>query len=300
MKNNKQAVIYTILAIASWSTVASAFKIGLRYYTYFELILVASIVAMFAFAVVMTLQQKWKLIRKIELKGWVSYMYIGLLNPALYYLILFRSYDLLPAQIAQPINYFWPTLLTLLLAIFFRQNIPAFKFIGMLISFAGVILISVGTERVADIELSKTGILLAFASAFLWALFWILNRNNQKTDMVVGLFLSFLFGTLYLSVAAMFIPVNLISTAGLLAAAYVGLFEMAIPFIFFGLALQKSTNLSFTNQLIYLSPFISLFIIHLVLDETIYFTTYVGLFLIVSGILLNEYLSRSRKRIKVK
>lgn len=300
MKNNRQAVLYTVIAIASWSTVASAFKIGLRYYSYFELILVAAIVALLAFAVVMTLQKKWKLIKRITSKGWLSYMCIGLLNPALYYLILFKSYDLLPAQIAQPINYFWPTLLTLLLAVFFRQHIPAFKFIGMLISFAGVILISVGTERIADIQLSKVGILLAFASAFLWALFWILNRNNHKTDMVVGLFLSFLFGTVYLSVAAIFISVHLFSAAGLLAAIYVGLFEMAIPFIFFGLALQKSTNLSFTNQLIYLSPFVSLFIIHLVLDETIYSTTYIGLFLIVFGILMNEYLSRSRKTVKTK
>lgn len=295
MTDKNKAILYTAIAITSWSTVATAFKIGLRHYNYFELILVAATVALIAFAVVISFQRKWHLVGKLLQRRWKTFALTGMLNPALYYLILFQSYDLLPAQIAQPINYFWPTLLTILLAIFTKQNIPAFKFIGMLISFGGVILISIGTESVAGVQLSRTGILLAFSSAFLWALFWILNRRNQKTDMVAGLFLSFLFGTVYLAVAANFVPVNLFSIQGFLSAAYAGLFEMAVPFIFFGLALQKSTNLSFTNQLVYLSPFISLFIIHLVLGETIYFTTYIGLFLIVFGILANEYLSRRKK-----
>lgn len=298
MTDKNRAILYTAIAIGSWSTVATAFKIGLRHYTHFELILVSAVVALAAFAVVLTFQGKWKLIKQISPKRWLNYALTGLLNPAIYYLVLFKSYDLLPAQIAQSINYFWPTLLTILLAVFLQQSIPLFKYIGMLISFGGVILISLGTESFSGVELSKPGISLAFASAFIWALFWIINRKNQKTDTVVGLFLSFLFGTVYLSIAALFMPVSLFSLSGFLSSVYVGLFEMAVPFIFFGLALRKSTNVSFTNQLIYLSPFISLFIIHLILGETIYHTTYIGLFLIVFGILVNEYLSRRKIAIK--
>ncbi|MEA4978501.1 MAG: DMT family transporter, partial [Petrimonas sp.] len=211
-------------------------------------------------------------------------------------LILFKSYDLLPAQIAQPINYFWPILLAILLAVIEKKPISAFKYIGMIISFGGVVLISAGTESIAGVQLSKPGILLAFLSAFLWASFWIVNRRNKNVDTVLGLFLSFISGSLYLSLATLFIPVNLGSLQGFLSGIYVGMFEMAVPFIFFGLALQKTTNPALTNQLCYLSPFISLFIIHAVLGETIYFTTYIGLFLIVFGILLNEYLSQRRTR----
>ena len=113
-------------------------------------------------------------------------------------------------------------------------------------------------------------------------------------DGVLGLFLSFMFGSVYLLIGAFFVPVSLGSWQGLLSSVYVGMFEMAVPFIFFGLALQKTSNPALTNQLCYLSPFVSLFIIHAVLGETIFFTTYIGLFLIVFGILLNEFLSKRK------
>lgn len=297
MKENSKALLFTTIAVASWSTVASAFKIGLRHYSYFELILVSAITAVLIFAVVITFQKKWYLLKKLTKKEVGSYAFTGLLNPAFYYLILFKSYDLLPAQIAQPINYFWPILLAILLAVIEKERIPTFKFIGMVISFGGVILISVGPESIARVQLSKLGIFLAFFSAFLWATFWIVNRRNKNVDGILGLFLSFLFGSVYLSVGSLFVPVSLSSLQGLLSSVYVGMFEMAVPFIFFGLALQKTTNPALTNQLCYLSPFISLFIIHAVLGESIFFTTYVGLFLIVFGILLNEYLSKRRLRV---
>jgi len=41
----------------------------------------------------------------------------------------------------------------------------------------------------------------------------------------------------------------------------------------------------------YLSPFLSLFLIHLVLGEQIVWTTYAGLLLIVVGIIFNQYLA---------
>jgi drug/metabolite transporter (DMT)-like permease len=92
----------------------------------------------------------------------------------------------------------------------------------------------------------------------------------------VGFFATFLFGSLYLLAAAAvqyvlsgpqsFSP---LTTTGLLAGAYVGAFEMGIPFIFFGLALRLTSNPALINQLCYLAPFLSLFIISSILHEHI-------------------------------
>ncbi len=292
MKPNNQAVAFTLVAVASWSTVASAFKIALREMSYFELILMSSLTALLIFALVLTFQRKWHLLKKLDKKVWIRFAFVGALNPATYYLVLFKSYSLLPAQIAQPINYFWPILLVVLLALLLKERIPTYKYLGMIVSFAGVALISLGTESIAGVKLSETGIMLAFFSAFLWAIFWIVNRKTKDVDGTLSLFLSFLFGVLYLGVASIFVPVGLHSPLAVLSGVYVGTFEMAIPFIFFGMALRRGTNPALVNQLCYLSPFISLFIIHAVLGETIYFTTYIGLLLIVAGILLNEILSK--------
>lgn len=289
MKPSSKSYLHVAIAVASWSTVATAFKIGLRHYSYYELLLVAAFTAMLVFALVVSFQKKWYLLKRINRKEWYLFALTGLLSPAGYYLILFKAYDLLPAQIAQSINYSWAIVLTLLLALFMKQRIPALKFLGMAISLGGVALISFGSESFVGVQLSVTGLSLAFMSAFVWASFWILNKKSEHIDNVLALFVSFLFGTIYLLIGCLFVEVQLHSLKGVLSSVYVGLFEMAIPFIFFGLALKKTDNPALINQLCYLSPFISLFIIQSVLGETIYITTFVGLLLIIGGILFNEY-----------
>lgn len=296
MKDSSKSLIYVAIAVASWSTVASAFKIALRHYSYYELLLVASITATLLFAVVISIQKKWHLLKKITSKDWGLFAITGLLSPAGYYLILFKAYELLPAQIAQSINYSWAIVLTLLLALFMRQRIPALKYIGMGISFGGVALISLGSQTIVGVHLSVPGLLLALLSAFVWASFWILNKKSNHIDNVLALFASFCFGALFLILGSIFVDVQLNSVNGVLSAIYVGLFEMAIPFIFFGLALKKTDNPALINQLCYLSPFISLFIIRSVLGEQIYLTTFIGLILIVGGILFNEYGVRKLKK----
>ena len=293
MKDSKKALLFVSITVLSWSTVATAFKTALRDFSYYELLLVATATALLVFTVVLTFQSKWHLLTKLTVKQWLIYAFTGFLNPFFYYLILFKSYELLPAQIAQPINYFWPILLTILLAVFMRQQIRGIKYVGMIISFLGVVLISLGPKSVAGEDISILGVLLAFFSAFIWAGFWILNKKNQQTDNTVNLFASFFFGLIYLLIGTLFVEINLNSTKGLFASVYSGLFEMAIPFIFFGLALRKTNNSILINQLCYLSPFLSLFLIHFVLGEKIYYTTVIGLILIVAGILFNEYLVRN-------
>ena len=296
MKDSSKSLLYIAIAVASWSTVASAFKIGLRHYSYYELLLVAAITASMLFALVITIQKKWHLLKSITRKEWGLFAITGMLSPAGYYLILFKAYDLLPAQIAQSINYSWAIVLTLLLALVTKERIPLLKYIGMAISLGGVALISLGSDTIVGVKLSILGLLLAFISAFVWASFWILNKKSEHIDNILALFISFFFGSLFLLVGLLFIDVQLYSSKGLLSAIYVGLFEMVIPFIFFGLALKKTDNPALINQLCYLSPFISLFIIRSVLGEQIYYTTFIGLVLIVGGILFNEYGVRRIKR----
>ena len=292
MQDNSKALIYGGIAVVSWSTVATMFKMALKYFSHFEMLLIASFTALFIFCIAMTILKKWKDLKSLPPKQWGWFALVGLLNPVAYYLVLFKSYALLPAQVAQPINYAWPIVLLVLLAIIARQSIPKLKYIGMGLSLGGVALISLGSGGISGQSLPVAGLLLAFLSAFLWASYWIVNNQNKKVDGIVALFLSFLFGSIYLLIGALFVGVNLNSVPGILSSIYVGAFEMGIPFIFFGLAIRKTNNPALVNQMCYLSPFISLFLIHMILGEQIYTTTYLGLFLIVFGIVFNEYLTK--------
>lgn len=289
MKDNTKAIVCAGVAVLSWSTVATAFKVALMHLTHFEMLLVACYTALLLFISLLTVQRKWRQVFSLPAGRWFYFALVGLLNPVAYYLVLFKAYDLLPAQVAQPINYAWPILLLILLAIFARQPIPLKKYIGMLVSLGGVILISIGSSTTGGVAVPFSGLLLAALSALLWAGYWMVNNRNREVDAGVALFISFLFGSVYLTVAACVIGVELCTVPGILSGMYVGCFEIGIPFICFGIAMRKTTNPALINQLCYLSPFLSLFFISIVLGEQIVATTYIGLGLIVSGIVFNQY-----------
>ncbi|MGL4227364.1 MAG: DMT family transporter [Tannerellaceae bacterium] len=292
MQENNKAIACAAVAVLSWSTVATMFKTALKFYSHYEMLLVATLSALAVFAVALTLKSGWGELRRLSKKDWSWFAFVGLVNPVAYYLVLFKAYDLLPAQIAQPINYFWPIILLLLLAAIEKKPIAPFKYIGMAFSLGGVALISLGSGSLGGAALPISGLALAFLSAFLWAFYWIINRRNKRIDETAALFLSFLFGSIYLLGGLLFVPVSLASTSGFLSSVYVGLFKMGIPFIFFGMAIRKTTNPALVNQLCYLSPFLSLFLIHIFLGEQIYPTTYAGLLMIVFGIAFNEWRAR--------
>ena len=295
MKKNTQAILLALAAVLSWSTVATAFKVALTYLTHFEMLLIASMTSLFIFAIVLTFQRKWRLVKQMTGKQWKQLAFQGFLNPAAYYLILFKAYDMLPAQVAQPVNYAWPIVLLVLLAIFAKQPIPSKKYIGMVISMAGVVLISLGTGQLSGMSVPVDGVMLAALSAFFWAGYWMVNNKlKHSIDAVVTLFGSFLCGSLYLIASIPVFGISIPNLNGLLAGMYVGGFEMAIPFICFGIAMRITSNPALINQLCYLSPFLSLFFIAMVLQEPIVVTTYIGLVLIVAGIVFNEYFVKKR------
>lgn len=292
MKENSQSVVYAGVTILSWSTVATAFKIALTHLTHFEMILIASCTALLIFTCLLTLQKKWRLVNNLSAKQWVYFAGIGLINPVSYYLILFKAYDLLPAQIAQPISYAWPIVLLVLLAVFAHQPIPIKKYVGMCLSLGGVVLISLGSGQTGK-PVCLEGFLLAAVSAFLWATYWLISNQNRHIDATVSLFMTFLFGSFYLVSAGFVIGVTIHTLPGLLSGMYIGCFEIGIPFTFFGLAMRKTKNPALINQMCYLAPFFSLFFISLILGEKIVFTTYLGLVLIVSGLIYNQYFVKS-------
>lgn len=66
---------------------------------------------------------------------------------------------------------------------------------------------------------------------------------------------------------------------------------MGIPFICFGIAIRTTNNPALVNQLCYLAPFLSLFFISFILGEPIVWSTYLGLVLIVGGLVFNQLIA---------
>lgn len=287
-----RAIFAAAVAVLSWSTVAAAFKTALLYFSTYEMVTVAAITATLVFALSITLRHRWGELRAIPRRSFMSLCLVGLFNPAAYYLILFAAYDMLPAQVAQPINYCWPIFLTILMAVIMHRPVRPRLFIGMLTSFLGVALISLGGGGLPEGSLSVVGLLTALASALLWAVYWIFNeRIGNGVDESVRLFISFGFASAVMLAAWPLTGAMFGSTEGMLSSIYIGMFEMGIPFLFFAIALSQATNVAIVNQMCYVAPFLSLFFISIIVGETIVPLTYVGLTLIIAGVVYNKYLA---------
>lgn len=56
MKTENKAIVYAFLAVLSWSTVATAFKVALTYLSHFEMLLVACLTSLLIFTLLITFQ----------------------------------------------------------------------------------------------------------------------------------------------------------------------------------------------------------------------------------------------------
>lgn len=284
MKNTGKAYLYALFSVLLWSTVATAFKLGLKVLSPLYLILTASAVSLIVFFLFILIQGKIRELFAVTPSGLAHSALLGALNPFGYYLILFKAYSLLPAQVAQPLNMVWPITLALLSAPLLKQKITVRNIVAILISFVGVTFISSQGSFAGLIHINFTGAVLAVGSSVIWALFWILSVLDKREE-TFKLFWNFAFGFLYLLIAAIvFTDFSFPEIKSLPAAIYIGLFELGITYILWMKAMHLSENNAKTGNLIFLSPFLSLLFIHFILGETIHFTTFVGLIFIISGI----------------
>ena len=223
---------------------------------------------------------------------------LGFLNPFLYYVVLFKAYSLLPAQEAQPLNYIWPVMLILLSVPLLKHRIKFKNILAIIISFFGVVIIGTRGDLTSLKFSNPVGVLLAVGSSVIWALFWIYNMRDER-DEVSKLFLNFVFGFIFVAIAnLLFSKIIIPQVKGLLGAAYVGLFEMGITFVFWLKALKLSKTTARVSNLIFLAPFISLIFIYFIVGEKILFSTILGLIFIVSGILIQLYDGRPRPTLR--
>ncbi|MCK4583918.1 DMT family transporter [candidate division WOR-3 bacterium] len=294
MKKQKQAYIYAIIAVLFWSTVASAFKVSLRYVDVFQLLFFSSLFSVVILFIILFIQNKLKLLRTYEAKDFLRSALLGFLNPFLYYVVLFKAYSLLRAQEALTLNYTWPIMLALLSIPILKQKIGIKSILAIFISFLGAFIIATKGNIISFKFTNILGVLLALGSTVIWSLFWIYNIKDKR-DYVAKLFLNFVFGFIFILIATpLFSKISIPDMRGLLGAGYVGLFEMGITFIFWLKALQLSRTTAKVANLIYLSPFISLIIINRIVGENILVSTVIGLILIVTGIIVQQYTARTR------
>lgn len=289
MKNQTKAIILALSAVLMWSTVATAFKIALSLIDIVSLLFYSTGISFLVLLFIAVITGRLRQARSWNSKDYLRSIFLGFLNPFLYYLVLFKAYSLLPAQEALTLNYSWAVVIVLLSIPILKQKIKLKSIIAVLISFIGVIIIATHGEPFSLEFSNQLGVALAVGSSVIWSIFWIYNIKDEREN-VMKLVFNFLFGFIFISIYSLLLGrPAIVDLSAFLAVTYVGLFEMGITFVLWLTAIKLSETTAQVSNLIYLSPFISLMLINLVLGEKILPSTFVGLILIIAGIILQNY-----------
>ena len=288
MKKQFRAYLYGLSAVFLWSTVATVFKLSLGYLTAAQLVLLACVVSCLVLGVILGIQGRLGQIWSLGRKDYQVSILFGVLNPMVYYLVLFRAYELLPAQEAQSINYTWALTMTLLAVPLLGHKLTVRDIIAALLCYAGVLVLSTRGDVLGLNFTNLTGVGLALFSTLLWALYWILNTRDQR-DPVLGLFMNFLCALpliiLYCTVTG---ELQWMPWQGVLGALYVGVFEMGLTFVLWLSAMKLTDSTAKISNLIFIAPFLSLLFISTFLGEEILPSTLYGLLFIICGLVLQQ------------
>lgn len=288
MKDQRQAMILGVTTVLLWSTAATAFKVSLEHLSRIGLMFWGVTFSILVLVAWQMWQGRLKETLRPGRRDLLLSLGFGLINPVLYYLLLFGAYDLLPAQEAMAINYTWALTLAYLAVPFLGHSLKAVDGLAGLICYSGVFIIATRGQPLA-FELSNgAGVGLALLSTLVWAFYWIFNTRDTR-EPVAGLLLNFLVAWPLILALVLWSGWEWPHWKGLAAAAWVGAFEMGIAFVLWLLAMKKATNTSRLGNLIFLSPPLSLGFIALIVGEPIRGSTVVGLALVIAGLYLQQH-----------
>jgi len=284
--DERNALLFGLGAVLLWSTVATAFKLGLRELAPVQLLLLGSVVSLGFFTAWAWFRGHLPALLALRGRALANTCLLGLLNPFLYYLVLFEAYARLPAQIAQPLNYTWAVTLALMAVPLLGQRLRQRDVVGIAISYAGVLVLLSGGRFEGFAALDPIGILLALGSTVIWAGYWLLSVRSREHAVVT------MTGGFFVGTAAIGVVCGL--TAGwpvlnlehLAYGCWVGLVEMGITFLLWREALARTAFAARIGQLVFLSPFLSFVLIGRVLGETIQVSSVLGLAGIVGGLVI--------------
>ena len=262
-------------AVLCWSTVATGFKLGLERMTPAQLLFLGTACSAVVFSIA-AIRNGWPR-KHFHLREGMAF---ALLNPVIYYLILFEAYDRLPAQLAQPLNYTWAIMLAVLAVPVLGQKLDRRTIMGIGLGYLGVVILLSQGRFDALPAVDWVGVALALGSTVLWATYWLLNARST-TEPSAFMATSFVFATPILLIVCLAGPgLPAFSGENLVFGAWVGLLEMGLTFLLWQRALRLTRHAARLGQLIFLSPFISL------LGETIHLTSWIGLSVTVCGLLV--------------
>jgi drug/metabolite transporter (DMT)-like permease len=282
----KREYLMAACTIFCWGTLPAITKLTLIKISNMQVLFMSSLIAAGCLYCYLFASGKIKLFRAITHLDLLQLIALGVLGNFLYSVFYYKSLRMLPASDACIINYLWPIFATVCAAVILHEKMKAAEWLAILISFAGVIIITVksGGMQTANAQGGAVGV----AGALCYGLFNVLNKKKGLDQ--------FFCTAIYFTVTAVCsVPVLLVTDdrtpmsgtawAGIL---WLGMAIDALATLTWGLALQRSEIRVLSNTA-YLTPVAAMFITCLLTGERIERYAVIGMIFVLGGSLFHSF-----------
>lgn len=290
----RKSYIYALTTIFIWATMASVVKTMLFDIPNLEALSISSVFSFLFLLIINIKNGSIKLMKNYSAKDYGIMSLLGFIGLFMYSALYYYGLMHLTSQEACIVNYLWPIMLVLFSCIILKEKLTPIKIMAMICSFAGIVILSMGSSSASGGN-NTLGIISCVIAAACYGLFSALNKKfdyNQNIAMmiiwIVVAICAFILGIFTEEWVA-------IKGTAWIGMIWLGVFIDAIAYLLWSLALKESTNTAVIANMAFLTPFLSLIISAIFLKEEVRPTAIVALIFIVGGILVQNIFDKKQK-----
>ncbi len=289
----RKSYIYACITVLIWATLATVVKLVLSDIPDFEALAVSGAFAFVFLLIINIINGSIKQMKAYRIKDYLMMSGLGFLGLFMYSALYYYGIGVLGSQEACILNYLWPVMIVLFACIILKEKLTVKKIIAMALSFAGIVVLTMGSGGEASGN-RLLGIAACVAAAICYGLFSVLNKKHSL-DQGVTMMWIWLTVTVCSAVAGLIFekwqPVTGLQWAGL---AWLGIVVNAVAYLLWAIALKQAKDSAGIANLAYLVPFLSVILSAVVLKEQLTINAAVAVVLIIGGIVLQSIGGRKK------
>ena len=264
----KKSYIYAGLTVLIWSTLATVVKLVLKDIPNFQALAISSAFAFVFLLILNIINGSIKEMKHYRIKDCLTMAGLGFLGLFMYSALYYYGIAELGSQEACILNYLWPMMIVIFACIILKERITVKKIIAMLMSFAGIVVLTLSSGGASSGN-RLFGIIACVTAAVCYGLFSVLNKKHSLNQNVTMMWIWFTTAVCSLVLSLIFENWQPIAGVQWLGIAWLGIVVNAVAYLLWAIALKGASDSAKIANLAYLVPFISIIISWLVLKEQI-------------------------------
>ena len=280
--NSPYILMFIILVF--WGSFAAVSKLVLRHIDNFQVQFYMFGSAFLVMTIMLIFSGKIKKIKELTRKE-LFILVLYSLPSFFYYFTYIMSLKLIPAVEASMLNYLFPIMIVIFAVPINKERINKAKVASILLGFAGMAVIltngNIGSLKFSNIF----GDLLAISAAAFWGIFSNLGKKNSIDSSIsnyIYTFVGFVLSTLSMFMFSSFTVPDAPAFAGLV---WIGISNIALTYCLWFKVLKTASTV-LVSSLSFITPFVTLIFIMLLLGEKISYIQVVGFLVIITGIII--------------